>query len=410
MKWWLVSLVLLVACGGGGGSSQQKNTLRIGGLLSLTGGWASLGQTSQAAMELAADDVNTYLEQIGSDLRVEVEIADTKLDPDLAAAALQDFAHDGVRVVVGPQSSAEVRAIKPIAEQRGVLSISQGSTAHSLAVPGDNIFRLCPDDEHEGPAIAALMLADGKQAIVGISRADDGNLGLQTSTRVSFTAQGGTVLDGIVYPTDQTDFSGIAADLDARVSAAIADHGADAVGVYLTAFDEAAQLFAAAAVYPTLASVRWYGSDGVVASPALLVPDSAPFANAVGYPCPIFGLDPNAAPLREPVAREVRDATGLEPDAFGLSTYDAVWLITLAYLQAGGTKDLDQYKDAFTRTAETYFGVTGWTRLNAAGDRAEGAFDFNGICPGTTDYVWRHVGTFEPHGDGSSTITFTGCP
>ena len=87
-----------------------------------------------------------------------------------------------------------------------------------------------------------------------------------------------------------------------------------------------------------------------------------------------------------------------------------MWLITLAYLQAGGTKDLDQYKDAFTRTAETYFGVTGWTRLNAAGDRAEGAFDFNGICPGTTDYVWRHVGTFEPHGDGSSTITFTGCP
>ena len=136
MKWWLVSLLLLVACGGGGGGSQKTNTLRIGGLLSLTGGWASLGQTSQAAMELAADDVNAYLEQIGSDLRVEIEIADTKLDPDLAAAALQDFAHDGVRVVVGPQSSAEVRAIKPIAEQRGVLSISQGSTAHSLAVRG----------------------------------------------------------------------------------------------------------------------------------------------------------------------------------------------------------------------------------------------------------------------------------
>jgi hypothetical protein len=26
---------------------------------------------------------------------------------------------------------------------------------------------------------------------------------------------------------------------------------------------------------------------------------------------------------------------------------------------------------------------------------APSAFDFNGICPGTTDYVWRHVGTFE---------------
>lgn len=407
---WGIGLFLFVAsCGGGSGSSQNE-TLRIGGLLSLTGGWASLGQTSQAAMTVAADDVNAYLEEIGSDLRVEIEIEDTELVPDLAVQALQRLRREGVRLVVGPQSSAEVRAVKPIADQQGLLVISQGSTAHSLAVPGDNLFRLCPDDEQEGPAIAALMIADGSEAIVGISRGDDGNLGLQTSTGASFTTRGGTVLDGIVYPTDQSDFSAIAADLDARVAAAIATHGADAVGVYLTAFDEAALLFAAAAPYPTLAGVRWYGSDGVVASPVLLAPTSAPFAHLTGYPCPIFGLDPSAAPLREPVAEEVEQMTGLAPDAFGLSTYDAVWLITLAYLQAGGTEDIGRYKEAFTRTAETYFGVTGWTRLNAAGDRATGAFDFHGICPGSPDYVWRHVGTYQPTADGTGIITFEGCP
>jgi branched-chain amino acid transport system substrate-binding protein len=237
-----------------------------------------------------------------------------------------------VRLVVGPQSSAEVRAVKPLADQQGLLVISQGSTAHSLAVPGDNLFRLCPDDEQEGPAIAALMIADGSEAIVGISRGDDGNLGLQTSTGASFTTRGGTVLDGIVYPTDQSDFGAIAADLDARVAAAIATHGADAVGVYLTAFDEAALLFAAAA------------------------------------------------------------------------------LITLAYLQAGGTDDIGRYKEAFTRTAETYFGVTGWTRLNAAGDRATGAFDFHGICPDNADYAWRHVGTYQPTADGTGILTVGGCP
>jgi branched-chain amino acid transport system substrate-binding protein len=407
---WLAMVLLLAACGGGGESgTSPAETLRIGALLSLTGGWAALGQTSEAAMEVAADDVNAYLERIGSDLRVEIEIADTKLQPELAATALLDFARHGVRVVVGPQSSAEVRAVKPIADQQGVLAISQGSTAHSLAVAGDNILRLCPDDEQEGPAIAALMVAEGTAAIVGVSRNDDGNLGLQTSAGASFSARGGTVLDGIVYPVDQTDFSPTAADLDARVGAAIAAHGADAVGVYLTAFDEAAQLFAAAAAYPALAGVRWYGSDGVVASPALLVPDAAPFASAVGYPCPIFGLDPHAAPLREPVAQEVNDMTGLVPDAFGLSTYDAVWLIALSYLQAGGTKDLTRYKEAFTRTAETYFGVTGWTRLNAAGDRAAGAFDFSGLCPVGSDYAWHHLGTYEPTADGAGLVTFTGC-
>jgi branched-chain amino acid transport system substrate-binding protein len=402
-------LLLIAGCGGGSGSSKNE-TVQIGALLSLTGGWASLGQTSQAAMMVAADDVNAYLTEIGSDVRVEIVVEDTELVPDLAVEALQRLRRDGVRVVVGPQSSAEVRAVKPIADQQDLLVISQGSTAHSLAVPGDNLFRLCPDDEQEGPAIAALMVAEGTAAIVGVSRADDGNLGLQTSAGASFTARGGTVLDGIVYPTDQTDFSATAADLDARVAAAIAAYGADAVGVYLTAFDEAAQLFAAAAPYPTLAAVRWYGSDGVVASPALLAPTSAPFASSTGYPCPIFGLDPSAEPLRAPVAAEVEALTGLAPDAFGLSTYDAVWLITLAHLQAGGTRDLAHYKEAFARTAETYFGVTGWTRLNAAGDRATGAFDFHGICATGTDYAWQHTGTYEPTADGTGIITFAGCP
>jgi branched-chain amino acid transport system substrate-binding protein len=290
------------------------------------------------------------------------------------------------------------------------LVISQGSTAHTLAIAGDNVFRLCPDDQQEGPAIAALMWAEGTRAVIGVSRQDDGNLGLQTSAGTAFAARGGVLLDGVRYAADQTDFAATVAELDARVAAAVAAHGGDAVGVYLTAFDEAAQLFAAAAAYPALADVRWYGSDGVVASQPLLAPTSAPFAAAVGYPCPIFGLDPNAAPLWQPVAQQVAAATGLSADAFGLSTYDAVWLATLAYQQAGGTKDLARYKDAFVRTAETYFGVTGWTRLNEAGDRASGGFDFMAICAADSAYAWRHVGTYEPSADGAGAVSFDGCP
>lgn len=409
---WLALLLLCTACGGGGGGNgpSTTDTLRIGALLSLTGGWSSLGQTSQAAMAVAAADVNDYLRDVGSDLRVEIDVADTRLDPALAAQALRDLAGRGVRVVVGPQSSAEVRAVKPIADQQGVLVISQGSTARSLAVPGDNVLRLCPDDTQEGPAIAALMVAEGRTAIIGVSRDDDGNLGLQASAGASFAARGGTVLAGVVYPLDAPDLDLAAFDLDLRVESAIAERGADAVGVYLTAFDEGAELLAIAAAYPSLSAVRWYGSDGVVASPAFLAAGSASFAHGVGYPCPIFGLDPDAAPLRAPVAHQVEAMTGLAPDAFGLSTYDAVWLSALSYLQAGGTTNLARYRDAFTRTAETYFGVTGWTRLNAAGDRAAGAFDFSGLCPAGDAWAWRHLGTYEPTADGTGLVTFGGCP
>src|SRR5690242_6882303 len=111
-RWAAILCFGAFACGGGssGHHTQQpdSNTLQIGALLSLTGDWSSLGQTSQAAMQLAAADVNMYLEGLGSELRVAISVADTKLQPDRAAAALDELARAGVRIVIGPQSSAEL--------------------------------------------------------------------------------------------------------------------------------------------------------------------------------------------------------------------------------------------------------------------------------------------------------------
>ena len=56
----------------------------------------------------------------------------------------------GVRIIVGPQSSSEVAAIQPLANAEGVLVVSQGSTASSLAMPNDNVFRFVPNDHIEG--------------------------------------------------------------------------------------------------------------------------------------------------------------------------------------------------------------------------------------------------------------------
>ena len=47
--------------------------------------------------------------------------------------------------------------IKPFADANNILVISQGSTASSLAIPNDNIFRFCPNDIREADAIVALM-------------------------------------------------------------------------------------------------------------------------------------------------------------------------------------------------------------------------------------------------------------
>ena len=56
--------------------------------------------------------------------------------------------------------------IKPFADAHNILVISQGSTASSLAIPGDNILWFCPNDRSEAEALVALLQHDGIRAIV----------------------------------------------------------------------------------------------------------------------------------------------------------------------------------------------------------------------------------------------------
>src|SRR4029079_2882824 len=79
------------------------------------------------------------------------------------------------------------------ANANNIVLISQGSTASSLAIPNDALFRLAPNDRREGAGIAALRRADGIDTLVEIWRDDAGNAGLATSTKTSFLAGGGTV-------------------------------------------------------------------------------------------------------------------------------------------------------------------------------------------------------------------------
>src|SRR5438093_13208433 len=124
-----------------------KKKIELGGLFSITGGWNTLGRSSAAAVQLAVEDVNAYFERIGSPYQVDAIVEDTQLDPKIALAKLQDLAAQNVHIVIGPQSSAEVASIKDFAQQHEILILSQSSTAGSLSIAGDNVFRLCPDDD-----------------------------------------------------------------------------------------------------------------------------------------------------------------------------------------------------------------------------------------------------------------------
>ncbi|MGV3614622.1 MAG: ABC transporter substrate-binding protein [Fimbriimonas sp.] len=401
----LLAMTIPAGCGGGGTNPELPppgvNEFRIGALLSLTGNWNTLGKASKAAVELAQEDVNAYFAQNNVSTRVRVMVADTKLEPARALTEMNRLAGGGTKVFVGPQSSAEVAGLKPTVDTTGNILISQGSTASSLSVENDNVFRLVPDDLREAMALVALLEADGIKAIVPVAREDAGNGGLYNSTRARFTAGGGVVSTGVRYGADVTDFTATLATIKAQVEELRLTNDAAEVGIYLAAFDEAAAILAAAKDDAVLSTVKWYGSDGVVQSAALTANENAAaFAVQSGFPNPIFGLDDANVGTWGPVAARIKARSGVDADAFALSAYDAVWLAALAHRSAGGTGNMAAYRSAFITTANGYTGLTGSTKLDAAGDRDSGNFDFWGIVGATGNFQWKRVAVYKA-ADGS---------
>ena len=388
-------LALLVPPGKVEASKTRKSVVKIGVLATLNGSGFSLGRNTVAALQVAAADLQNIGPQYNP-VRFRFLVRDTRHDPSRALDAIQDLNARGVKIIIGPQTSSEVAMIKPFADAHNILVVSQGSTASSLAIPGDNILRFCPNDRREAEAIVALLQHDGIRAIVPLWRNDAGNNGLHDSVQTRFQALGGTVASGFRYEPTTADFSvatnAVASQIGSLIGSGI---NPSALAVYLAAFDEVVDIFHSAEANPTLTNTAWYGSDGVALSAALTGDSSAAgFAASVGYPNPIFGL-PDALRNRwQPIADEIEARTGIRPDAFALSTYDALFVVNLALVHAKPQKNFGNFKAAFIEEAEHYQGVTGSTALDAAGDRLNGDFDFWAVRLRNGSYTWVRVANY----------------
>jgi branched-chain amino acid transport system substrate-binding protein len=379
---------------GNSGSSAPLAELTIGAVLDLKSGWTSLGRASRVTLRLAAADANARLAASGSATRVRLKIVDVRGDPRAAVRALRRLAAQGVRLIIGPQASSEVRAVRAAAERHGIVLISQGSTAHSLAIRGDNVLRFVPDDRREGEALVALLQRDGVDAIVPVWRGDAGNAGLASSVRLHFRRVGGSVADGVRYGASVRDFTSTL-DRVRRQVASLQSGGASRVAVYLAGFDEVVRLFNAANGDPLLGSLPWYGSDGVALSPRLVAArQAAAFAASVGYPNPILGLDAAAARRSRRLVQRTRARLGRRPDAFALAAYDALQVAVDAAARTGAVDDPARLRRAVVGAAQGYRGVTGNLVLNPAGDRAFGSYDFWSVCTTGASPEWKRTWSY----------------
>ena len=337
-------------------------------LLPLSGDFSEAGEAGKAALEVAREDINDHFASTEMDCQVQLVIEDTQTDPAIALEKLKLLDSQGIRMVIGPGSSAELEAIRTYADQHGMIIVCTMSTAPSLAIVGDNVFRFASPDNYQADAMAYYLEEDGITAIVPVWRGDVWGDDLRHLTAAAFVNRSGSVLDGVRYDPNQEDYTGVVAELDCQVGQAIAAQGKENVGVYAVTFDEAAAIMTAAAETGNLTQVRWYGCDGNILLDSLTTPgEVARFAVQTNFTGPTVWED-TYSPGYEAAYSKIQDRLERQPDAYCMASYDALWIVALTGAQAD-SMDVSELKNTLpVMAANTNGTFCSEMDLDAAGD------------------------------------------
>ena len=359
-------------------NAEVTGTVLIGALLPLTGDLASYGANSNAAIQLAVQDVNQWLQQHGYNFQIQVQVEDTQTDPTVATEKFQVLQQAGVQVIIGPQTSAEVSQVKQLADQYQILVISQSSTAPALGIPDDFVYRFCPTDVIQGPVIAKVMADEGIKAVIPIVRNDDWGSGLYTEAINAFQqlVPDATVAQALMYDPQSANFANIVDQANSELQGLL-DQGftKDQIGVLAISFNEIVQIFQQADQYDNLKQVKWFGSDGTALLQEVLDdPVASAFSEQTFFVNPIFSA-PNTTKMQD-VSNRIKQQTGTTPDTYALAAYDAVWAVALSIIEAGEytgpaiKQVLPQVVANQSWYDNTGMGATGFIELNENGDRA----------------------------------------
>src|SRR5438094_854272 len=208
----IVVVVVLAAAVLGGLFAPTKAHLRIGTLLSLTGGLALFGPGDTKGANLAVEEINKAGGVLGQPIEIFNE--DDQTNPTAAAAAATKLiTQNHVNAIVGAQFSGGSLAAIKIAGDNGVVMVSPSATSvllSDLTVTNGWFFRTISSDRLQGTVAASYLgvNASFKHANVMVINNPYGNgLGAIFKTKFLAAATGNTVNDTVVIPEAQADYT-----------------------------------------------------------------------------------------------------------------------------------------------------------------------------------------------------------
>jgi branched-chain amino acid transport system substrate-binding protein len=126
----MLGIAVALGCVLGAAAGVAAQELVIGVIAPLTGSKAEQGMQFKEGAELAVADLNKAGGVLGRQVRL--ELLDDEGQPKNAAAARKLAANRNVIGVIGPSSSASVRAALPILERAKLVTISPSASTASL--------------------------------------------------------------------------------------------------------------------------------------------------------------------------------------------------------------------------------------------------------------------------------------
>lgn len=373
--------------------SGLRESVMIGALMPLTGESSLHGEDRKAAAEMAVSDFNDYLKDNNANWNLKLVSEDSATSPVIALEKLTSFNDKNIHIVIGPSSSAELRNVMEYSGSNGMLLFSPSSTAPSLAIPDDMVYRLTPDDSKQGPAIASLLVSNGIDVVIQVVRADAWGEGLSAIISESFEGKGGIVAQTIMYNPESPEFSVTTLLLAKTVNDQILLHDAENIGVIMLGFSETLQFMQSASEHDILDDVAWFGSDGNDQEEIIIMdPLGVEFANKVKFTSTILSSENNE--IRQDVKDRLVKQLGRVPNTYAFSTYDIVWILGLAMIDANSS-NVDDLTLIIPKIASNYHGAIGNTTLNEAGDLDTSNYDVWGIRNGE----WIKVGNYSSDTD-----------
>jgi branched-chain amino acid transport system substrate-binding protein len=326
--------------------------------------------TSGVAAQIAIEEVNEYVEDLGLDLEFVLIEECAEGDSTLALEKFQSMVAQGVKAVAGPNWSGQCKAIKDYADSHEVVVFSEGSTSPVMALPDDYIFRLPVTDSTQNSALAPAIYDMGVRHLIIVQRNDAWGDGNYETMLELFEAEGGTVEHRLRYDASKTEFSAEAAALNDVVEELNDQYGAETVGIAVWSFEFSA-IFASCEEYPTLVDALWFGSDGFGRSTTFV--DEHPNSYESDFLAMIMGTAKSSR-FENFEAKYMERSGSRRAGTYTTHMYDIVWILCKATLEAG-QYDGAIIKEVLPMVAEQYWGACGWTQLNENGDRATASYE-----------------------------------